>query len=177
MRCREATTAVDEPLADTTVAIPLKSKRTERKQKRRQDKNKARKQTSLFDIPFELIIDILSCLRPSDVFIVSRVSRSLRNITLQHEAKIAKEIIESRYKALAQCFRLPVLLEKVDEGAHRALQDEERQTLLHIHKKPYQHVLPPDPKVLCTCISCMLAWNCLCVVVDFAGWQNKLDKG
>jgi len=23
----------------------------------------------------------------------------------------------------------------------------------------------------------MLAWNCLCVVVDFAGWQNRLDQG
>lgn len=177
IRSEETIAEVDEPLIDTTVAIPLHSKRTERKQKRRQEKDKARKILALLDVPSELMIEILGHLRPSDIFVVSRVSKSLRNFTLQHEAKIASEIIESRYKILAKCFRLPVLLDKVDESAHRALQDEERQKSLNIHKKPYQHVKPPDPQVLCTCMTCMLAWNFLCLVVDFAGWQRKLDQG
>jgi hypothetical protein len=176
MRNNEILAELEEPLVDKTVAIPLHSKRTERKQKQRQEK--ARKyRMSLLDLPSELVIDIFGHLRPCDVFIVSRVSQSLRQFIFQHEAKIANEIIKSRYTALTKCFQLPILLGKVDESAHPALQSEERQELLNIHKKPYQHIKPPDPQVICTCLTCMLAWNYLCVVVDFAGWQDNLDQG
>lgn len=91
---------------------------------------------------------------------------------------MAGELITRRYSVLTKCFPLPVLLENVDEGAHSALLDDERQaTHLHIHKKPYQHVKSPDPHVICTCLTCMLAWNNLCVVVDFTYWQRNLDQG
>lgn len=177
MRIKETPTEVDSPLVDTTVVIPLHSKRTERRQKRRQEKEKARRNTSLLDLPSELIIEVLGYLKPTEVLTLLRVSRYSKHFILQHEARIANEIIESRYKALAKCFQLPILLDNVDESARHALQDEERQILLNIHKKPYQHVKSPDPQVICTCITCVLAWNNLCVVVDFAGWQNKLDHG
>jgi hypothetical protein len=166
----------EEPLIDTTVAIPIHSKRTERKQKKRQEKA-LKHHTTLLDIPSELLIAILSHLRPSDVFTISRVSKTLRHFVLQNETQVAHSIIQSRYRALAKCFQLPILLNAVDESAHPALQSEERQELLNIHKKPYQHIRAPDPTLVCTCLTCMLAWNYLCAVVDFAKWQDNLDQG
>ncbi|KAK3386839.1 hypothetical protein B0H63DRAFT_468471 [Podospora didyma] len=68
-------------------------------------------------------------------------------------------------------------MEAVDPSAHAALQNPERQELLTVHKKPFQHIQPPDPSFTCTCLTCMLRWNCLCLVVDFAYWQKNLDTG
>lgn len=176
MRNTESTPDAEEPLIDTTAAIPLRSKRTERKQKKRLEKA-SQHHTTILDIPSELLIDILTHLRPGDIFTLSRVSRSFHQFTQQNETQIANPIIQARYPALARCFQLPILLENVDESAHPALQSEERQELLNIHKKPYQHIKAPDPAVVCTCLTCMLAWNYLCVVVDFARWQGHLDEG
>jgi hypothetical protein len=78
---------------------------------------------------------------------------------------------------LRRCFRLPVLVEHVDPNIHAALQHEDRQELLAIHKKPYQHVQPPDPARICTCLTCVLRWSALCIAVDFAHWQHHLDAG
>lgn len=177
MRSLESPAEDQEPLVDTTAMIPLRSKRTERKQKQSQEKNKARKNMSILDLPSELVIDILGCLRPSDVYNISRVSRSWRQFTLQNEAEIANEIIKSRYQTLAKCLQLPVLLDKVDKCVYPALQSAERQEMLNIHKKPYQHIKPPNPHIICTCLRCILAWNYLCVAVDLAHWQDNLDQG
>jgi hypothetical protein len=168
----------EEPLVDTTVAIPLHSKRTTRQQKKRQKKEKAHKQqATLWDLPSELVMEIMIFLRPSDIFILSRVNRGLRQFILEEEARICKAIISRRYAALSKCFQLPILLDKVDRNAHPALQCEEREALLNSRKKPYQHVKAPDPQLICTCWTCMLNWNYLCLVVDFADWQPNLDKG
>ena len=176
MRKEEVLNETEEPLVDTTVAIPIRSKRTERRQKRRQQKEKAHNdRISLLNLPSELVIYILGYLRPSDIFVLSRVSHSLRQFNIQQEPNIATEVIKSRYSALSKCFQLPVLLEKVDAGTHAILQSEKRQELLNIHKKPYQHIKSPDPSLICTCLTCVLAWNNLCVVVDFANWQDNLD--
>ena len=169
----------NEPLVDTTVAIPLRSKRTERHQKKRHLKERSFKQhATLWDLPSELILDILTLFRPSDIFRLSRVSKGFRDFILSEEAGLVRKIIEWRYTVLSKCFPPPVLLENVDSEAHSALLNDERQANhLHIHKKPYQHIEPPDPRAVCTCLTCMLAWNNLCLVVDFAYWQRNLDRG
>ncbi|KAF8861691.1 hypothetical protein BDZ45DRAFT_586629 [Acephala macrosclerotiorum] len=176
---RKEGTTEEEPLIDTTAALPLRSKRTERKQKKRHQKEASSKQhATLWDLPSELILEILSLLRPSDIFKLSRINHGLRTFILQEKSQIASSVIARRYSILAQCFPLPVLLENVDKEAHEALLDDERQIKhLHIHKKPYQHVKPPDLNLVCTCLTCMLAWNNLCVIVDFAYWQGNLEKG
>jgi hypothetical protein len=169
----------EEPLVDTTAAIPLRSKRTERRQKKRHLKETASKQhATLWDLPSELLLQILFLLKPSDIFRLSRANQALRNFVLDEEEGIARQVIEKRYAVLAKCFILPKLLNTVDEEGQVALLDGKRQaTHLHIHKKPYQHISVPDADVVCTCLTCMLAWNNLCLVVDFAHWQRNLDGG
>ena len=168
----------DELLVDTTTALPLHSKRTERREKKRHQTAETSKQlASFWDLPFELLLDILTLLRPSDVFNLLRVNRSSRNSISQEEESIARKIIARRYAVLSKCFRSPVLLEKVDKDAHPALLSEERQTMMGIHKRPYQHIQGPDQCTICTCLTCMLSWNNLNLVVDFAHWQNNLNQG
>jgi hypothetical protein len=168
----------EEPLVDTTAAIPLRSKRTERRQRKRHLEAKASKQhATLWDLPSELVMDILILLRPSDIFMLSRVNQALRHFILQEEAGIAREIITRRYAILSKCFPIPVLLENVDKEAHTALLSDARQAILNIHKRPYQHIKLPDQRLVCTCLTCMLAWNNLNLVVDFAYWQRNLDQG
>jgi hypothetical protein len=176
---RKDNTANGEPLVDTTAPLPLRSKRTERRQKKRHQKEAASRQhATLWDLPSELILDILSLLRPSDIFKLSRVNHGLQDFILKDEFRISSAVIARRYSILTKCFPLPVLLENVDKEAHSALLDDERQTKhLQIHKKPYQHVDPPNPLIICTCLTCMLAWNNLCLLVDFAFWQKNLDQG
>jgi hypothetical protein len=169
---------VEEPLVDNTQALPLRSKRTERRQKKRQEKQNASKQhATLWDLPSELLLDILTLLRASDIFKLLRVNHALRNYILQEESDISRKIIARRYAVMAKCFPTPVLLENVDKDAHPALLSEERQTMLNIHKRPYQHIQRPDPKVICTCLTCILSWNNLNLVVDFAHWQHNLNQG
>lgn len=176
-RARENEDA-EEPLVDTTAAIPLRSKRTERRQKKRHLKESASKQhATLWDLPSELITDIVTLLRPSDVFVLSRVNKALHQFILQEEAVICREIMTRRYAVLSKCFRLPILLADVDTDAHPALLSDERQAILNIHKRPYQHIKLPDQQLICTCLTCMLAWNNLNLIVDFAYWQRNLNQG
>ncbi|KAF2433652.1 hypothetical protein EJ08DRAFT_607448 [Tothia fuscella] len=178
MRKEEIIGEGEDPLVDTTAAIPLNSKRTQRQKKKQQKKDKAHKElATLLDLPSELFMTVLGYSRPSDVFVLSRVSKDLREFILYQEATITREIIDCRYLALSKCFPLPIPLERVDKNVHPAMLSEERQTMLNLHKKPYQHIKPPDPQALCTCLTCMLAWNNLCLVVDFAFWQGNLDRG
>ena len=169
---------LDEPLVDTTKALPLRSKRTERRQKKRHQKEEASKQyATLFDLPLEILLEILIHLRPSAIFKLSRVNHTLRNLISKEGEGIAKKIIDRRYAVLSKCFRVPVLLEKVDQDVHPALLSDERQMMLNIHKRPYQHIQRPDHRTICTCLTCMLSWNNLNLVVDFAHWQNNLNQG
>jgi hypothetical protein len=176
---RKEISADDEPLVDTTASLLLRSKRLERLQKKRHQKEAASKQHATFlDLPSELILDILSLLRPSDIFTLSQVNHGLQNFILKDASRIAGAVIAERYSILTRCFPLPVLPKNVDKEAHSALLDDERQaTHLQIHKKPYQHVQTPDPRTICTCLTCMLAWNNLCLLVDFAHWQQNLEQG
>ncbi|EPE30830.1 hypothetical protein GLAREA_03797 [Glarea lozoyensis ATCC 20868] len=167
----------DEPLIDTTAALSLHSKRTERRQKKRHRKA-SKQQASFLDLPSEIILEVIFLLRPSDIFNLARSSKGIQQFINGEPERIAGNVIALRYPVLTQCFPLPILLKNVDKEAYAALMDDERQTKhLHIHKKPYQHVLPPDPSRICTCLTCILAWNNLCLIIDFAFWQNNLEKG
>jgi len=169
---------LEEPLVDTTAAIPLHSKRTERRQKKRHLKEKSSKQhATLWDLPSELVTDILTLLRPSDIFRLARVNRALHDFIRGEEASLCRKIVAKRYAVLSQCFRLPVLLENVDKEIHPAMLSDERQAVMNIHKRPYQHIKAPDRYLTCTCLTCMLAWNNLNLVVDFSHWQKNLDEG
>lgn len=169
-------------LVDTTEALTLKSKRTAR-DRRKQDRKAARAKQQAFkllDLPFELVLDVFSLLRPSDVFRLLRVDRTFHAfITDTHNcSRITSSIASWRYACLLQSYLLPVLLENVDPFLHDELKSVERQELLGIHRKPYfHHMPPPDPADICTCLACMLRWNVLCIAVDFAHWQDHLDKG
>ena len=169
----------DEPLVDTTAALPLHSKKTERMQKRLQKKSKkkpAPKPRSFLDLPSELLLDILTYLRLSDLFRLQRLNRTTKSFIQENEATISREIIRIRYSILAKCFTLPVAFSTLDSKYHSALLSSKRQDLLAIHKKPYQHVKPLDPLDICTCMTCVFAWNNLCTIVDLAHWQQALDS-
>ncbi|KAI1264538.1 hypothetical protein F5Y18DRAFT_389172 [Xylariaceae sp. FL1019] len=165
-------------VVDKTEALALHSKRTERSRRKQQRKAKKEKDSGgLLGLPYELLMDILSLLRPSDLFVLQRTSRSFYNFLDQQGPSLARSIKSFRYSCLERCFRLPVLIADIDPALHLLLQRPERQEILTIHKKPYQHIKPPDPKQVCTCLTCMLRWSALCLVVDFAHWQGHLDKG
>lgn len=172
---------IEEPLVDETKAIPLHSKKTERLQKRQQKKSqKASLQASnlsLSEFPTEILVEIFSWLRVEDVFRMSRTSRSMRDLVLSHEKPIAKGIVSRRYWILYRCFPVPIPFNNVPEELWEGLLSSKRQELLNIHRKSYhQHIEMVDPKAVCTCMTCVFAWNNLCLLVDLHHWQTALSS-
>ena len=177
----------DEELVDTTAILTLHSRRTERwlRQQGRRHKSAKRLGASstssslLLDLPYELILDIVSYLRPGDALRLSLVCRSVYRVLREDDggAAAAQSIMALRYPTLHKCLRLPILMRDVELSAHADLQSDLRQDMLAIHRKPYQHIQPPDPALVCTCLTCLLRWNSLCLAVDFSRWQDSLDRG
>lgn len=168
----------DEPLEDLTAAIPLHSKRTERMQRRKATKDrKESEKMNIARLPTEILLEVLELLSPSDVFRFSAVNRRFQDLVFANANAIGEEIIRQRYTILTKCFPLPTFLDRVDPAIQPVLTDPKRQKQLSIHNKPYQHVHPPDPHLLCTCITCILTWNNLGLALDFAHWQLNLDNG
>lgn len=168
----------EEPLDDKTAALQLHSKRTERQKKQQVKRNRKRDAImNLAKLPTELLIEILTYVRPGDVLRLALVNRRFRSLVAVHENVIGNAIVRLRYPLLSQCFVLPKLLSQLDASARPLLVFERRQEFLGIHRKPYQHLQPPDQYFVCTCLSCILAWNNLCVALDFAHWQKNLDNG
>ncbi|CAJ2508873.1 Uu.00g138990.m01.CDS01 [Anthostomella pinea] len=167
-------------LEDKTEALTLHSKRTERSRKK-QGAKKAKKTNNqlrdLLNLPYELILDVIELLRPSDLFRLQRTNKFFHVSIALEESKLAKAVSSLRYECLGQCFRLPALVSDIDPDILSLLQIPERDSLLAIHKKPYQHILPPDPTEVCTCLTCVLRWSALCLIVDFAHWQDHLERG
>lgn len=64
-----------------------------------------------------------------------------------------------------------------DQAILQALQSPLRPETQTMYSKPYQHVQPPDLTLVCTCMTCVLRWNSLCLAIDFAHWQDDLDSG
>ncbi|KAJ9612094.1 hypothetical protein H2200_003689 [Cladophialophora chaetospira] len=177
-RRRPRVFADDEPLVDTTAALAKNSKKTARMQKRFQRKQARKVHSdieSLLDFPQELLLTILGFLQPSDIFTLLRLNKLMRTLILDHERSIADDILRQRYWVLWQCFPSPVCLEQVPSVARPALMSEQWQERLRIHKNPYQHIKHIDPSCTCTCMSCVLAWNNLNIILDLAHWQQNLE--
>jgi len=170
----------DEPLVDTTADLTLRSKKTERAEKRLQKKQtkaaKAKIPISLLDIPTELLQEIAGYLRPSDVLQLLQVNHNVRDFIQTNESAIARDIIGRRYWVLSRCFPLPLSLDNVDSSARSALLSDARQHTIQTHKKPYQHVRSVEPLKICTCMSCVMAWINLCTILDLSHWQKNLNK-
>lgn len=168
-------TSDDEPLVDKTAALTLNSKKTARQQK---CVAKRRVQTSvqtLLDLPHEILTNVLSFLKPSDIFVLLRVSHAVHDLLLENELAISLEIIARRYSLIAQCFPLPRLLVSVPKEAHPALLSGRWQQFMRIHRFSYQQISQPaDHLNVCSCTSCILSWNNLNIVLDLAHWQHKL---
>lgn len=166
----------DEPLVDTTAALAKKSKRLDRKLKKLEKKRANYvKPTSLLDFPYELIMNVFTQLRPSDLFNLRHTSKALNDFIISEETVISKDIINRRYQALSKCFPIPRPIEDVEPEMHHVLLG--RQNSLNIHWRPYQHIKPFNPRVTCTCITCVLRWNNLNIIIDFAHFQPNLDQG
>ena len=168
-------------LEDKTEALTLRSKRTERN-KKKQTKKASQSQVrgpGLLGLPTELFLEILGQLRPSDVFSLSRTNRALRGFVLANEDIIARDIVGFRYMCLSQCYRAPVLLEDVPAQYHADLLSPDRPELQAVLRQPppYQHVASPNPREVCTCLTCVLRWHVLCFALDFGYWQDRLDRG
>ena len=176
---QEGNFSEEEPLIDTTAILALHSKKTARVQRRQQKKHSAQKVhsdiQSFLDLPEELVLIVLSFLRPSDVFTLLRLNHSMQSFVLANERSIASSIMSRRYWILMQCFPPPVALEKVLAEARPALLSEHWQDRLRIHKNSYQHIKQIDPSSICTCMTCVLSWNNLCIILDLAHWQQNLD--
>ena len=170
----------EEPLVDRTAALALHSKKTARVQRRQQKKQSASKVhsdiRSFLDLPYELLAEVLCFLQPSDIFSLLRLNHSTRTFILDNENSIAHSIKTHRYWILQQCFPLPLTLEAVPLSAHPALQSPNWQDRLRIHKNPYQHIKHINPTAVCTCMSCVMAWNNLNIVLDLAHWQSNLEN-
>ncbi|KAF2645732.1 hypothetical protein P280DRAFT_513623 [Massarina eburnea CBS 473.64] len=169
----------DEPLEDRTAALQLHSKRTSRQDKKQKKRDRKRDAVvNLTKLPSELIIECLKPLSPGDVLCFGHVNRRFRTLVDAHATVIGDSIISQRYSILAQCFPLPKFLHEVEPSTRALLLDEKRQKGLGIHGKTYyQHVPKPDPHVLCSCLTCLMLWNNLCLALDFAHWQDSLDTG
>ncbi|KAK5946293.1 hypothetical protein PMZ80_000435 [Knufia obscura] len=170
---------VEEPLIDNTKVLPLHSKKTERLQKRQHRKIQkaanAPADLTLTDLPSETLTEVFRWLRVADVFRMSRTCHTMMDLMLHHEKVISKDIISRRYWTLYRCFPLPVSFQNVPEEFHSGLLSEKRQELLNIHRKSYhQHIQMIDPREVCTCMTCVFAWNNLCLLIDLHHWQHNL---
>ncbi|SMQ55096.1 unnamed protein product [Zymoseptoria tritici ST99CH_3D7] len=166
----------DEPLIDTTQALPLRSKKTERLQKRNLKKLQRTKFPSsiksFLELPPELLEEVFSHLLPSDLLSLLQINKSLNSYILANESAIVRNLTSIRYPVLSKCLPLPVPLAEVPDPAKRALLSEAWQSRLQIHFKPYQHIPRFDSESLCSCITCFLAWNNLNLVLDLAHFQR-----
>jgi hypothetical protein len=164
-------------LEDLTQALTLHSKRTERRHKKLESRaRKTWQPRGLLDLPYELLMRILALVRPRDLFVLARVNKDLGLFIREQESRIADAVIALRYPILAKCFRRPVLVDNLEPVARHHLHARQLQRT-STKGPPFQHIRPLDPALICSCLACLLRWNSLCVVLDFAHWQAHLDKG
>ncbi|EAQ84292.1 hypothetical protein CHGG_10696 [Chaetomium globosum CBS 148.51] len=171
-----------EPVEDLTQPLALHSKRTERRRRKQEKRatsasSAANQLRGFLDLPLELMMAILDLLRPSDIFVLSRVNHELRNFLLANEMIITRRIIDFRYPVLERCLIPPVLMENIDPAIQLLLKSPDRPDLALSHRTSPHNIPSPDNTLHCTCLTCMVRWNALCAAVDFAHWQDHLDKG
>lgn len=168
----------EEPLEDKTAALPLRNKKTERMKRKNATRQQKRDAVvNLSRLPTELLLECLKYLRPRDVFNFGFVNRRFYGLVEANARVIGDAIIARRYNILVRCLPTPRLLSDVEPAVQALLIDPGRQKQLSIHNRPYQHIQSPDPHQLCTCLTCILTWNNLGLVLDFSHWQDHLDSG
>jgi hypothetical protein len=171
------------PVEDLTQPLALHSKRTERRRKKLERRAKSKSSSSslqpigFLHLPYELLMGILELLRPSDLFAVSRVNRTLRTFLLSEEAGIVRRVVNLRYPILERCLLRPVLTKDIDPAIRPLLRSPDRPDLKLSHRIAHQNIPAPDDTIHCTCLTCLVRWNALSAVVDFAHWQDNLDQG
>jgi hypothetical protein len=166
-----------EPLEDKTAALLLHSKRSERLRKKQTKRDEKRDAiVNLTKLPTELLLECLKLSQPGDVLSFGCVNRRFRSLVRANANIIGDSIIRRRYTILAKCFPLPKLLANIEPSVQPLLVEEWWQSKLEIHKN-YQHVQRPNERFVCSCLTCLMAWNNLGVAIDFAHWQHDLDMG
>jgi hypothetical protein len=168
----------EAPIEDKTAALTLNNKRTERLKRKTEARQRKRDAiVTLTKLPTELLLETLKCLRPRDVLAFGLACRRFHSLVAANAGVIGDALIQRRYSILVQCLPTPKLLVDVEPHVQTLLTLPARLTQLGVHSRPYQHIQPPDASQLCTCLTCILTWNNLGLVLDFAYWQPHLDSG
>jgi hypothetical protein len=168
----------ETPIEDKTAALTLNNKRTERLKRKTEARQRKRDAiVTLTKLPTELLLETLKYLRPRDVLAFSLACCRFHSLVAANAGVIGDALIQRRYGILAQCLPTPKLLADVEPSVQTLLTNPARQMQLGVHSRPYQHIQPPDASQLCTCLTCILTWNNLGLVLDFAHWQPYLDSG
>ncbi|KAJ4370365.1 hypothetical protein N0V83_004883 [Neocucurbitaria cava] len=168
----------DAAREDTTAALTLHNKRTARMQRKEATRRQKREaMVALSKLPTELILESLRHVAPRDAFSFRAVNRRFHALVDAHAGVLGDAMVQRRYSLLAQCLPRPKRLADTPAPVQALLTAGARQKQLSIHKRPYQHIQAPDAHELCTCLTCILAWNNLGLVLDFAHWQAYLDAG
>lgn len=179
-RPSEATKAViDSDRVTAAGSLKIRSKRTERMKRKLQKKtakSSSRPPTHILDLPNEILAGIVSHMLPSDIFKTAQTCQALHQLVQHNETLLSRHIISERFSLLEKCFRLPVTLDQIEPKLHDVLQNSRRMDMLGIHRK-YQHIPQPNPFESCTCLTCVMRWNALCIIVDFNNWQSNLTGG
>lgn len=171
----------DEPLIDTTENLQLKSKKLDRLKKRQEKRAKrtaVKSETSNFlDLPTELLDEILSYLLPSDILLrLQLLNKTAQTYVRQNEAQIARSIITWRFPILTRSFHTPIPFAHLAPCEKSIVSSKDWQTRMNIHKRSYQHIEPLNPTKICTCLTCILAWNNLNLILDLAHFQSNLAQ-
>ncbi|GIZ38189.1 hypothetical protein CKM354_000161200 [Cercospora kikuchii] len=171
----------DEPLIDTTEQLALKSKKTDRAKKKQERKLKKVSVTSetksFLELPRELLDEVLSYLAPSDVIRLQQLNKATQAYIVDNEESIAKTIIARRYHVLSRSFQCPVPFEQLDARTQCSLLSSEWQDKSKLHRNSYYQIVRLlDPRKVCTCTTCMLAWNNLNIILDLAHFQKNLNE-
>jgi len=166
----------DEPLIDHTAPLAKNSKKTKRllKQQGRRQKKASSKVHNFLELPAELLHEILGHLLPSDILRVAEINHATRDFVHEYETSIAKDVMDRRFWVLRRCFPLPVAFANLDEPSRAALLNPSWQDKTKIHRF-YTQMKTSDPTKLCSCMSCLLAWNNLSLALDFGHFQWHLN--
>ncbi|KAI5361402.1 Putative F-box domain-containing protein [Septoria linicola] len=171
----------EEPLIDTTEKLQLKSKKTNRAKKKHEKRLKKTtaisELKSFLELPTELLDEVLSYLSPSDVIRLQRLNKSTRNYIEHNESSIAKTIIDRRYHVLSRAFQCPVPFDQLDAQTQCSLLSTGWQEIAKTHRTSYYQIVKLlDPRKVCSCTTCMLAWANLNILLDLAHFQKHLNE-
>ncbi|KAF2857052.1 hypothetical protein K470DRAFT_224060 [Piedraia hortae CBS 480.64] len=164
-----------EKIEDRTAPLTKVSKKTQRRQLKRLRAKRPSQAPTPLDLPAELLHDILTHLTPSEVLRARCLSRNFNAFISSNESSLARSVIRKKYRVLSQSFPLPQPLSALDEESLQALRRPGRKSLLTDYQKGFTHIPSPPGDKICTCPSCIMAWNNLATVLDLHHWQSNLN--